>query len=349
MLFSSKYRYLYVLILATYTYINTEICRIYSYFSLPIRWYEAYISIVVITLLTWEFSRWIEPLFTKWFYNEGDAIKRFFFFFLSSLAGSFILTILTVITFEVLVLNISISLDNPLKLTLTYTSLVCLLYHLVNVIVYYMHQYKTKQLEAAELQRLSAQAELQRVKSQINPHFLFNNLNVLSSLVLQNNSDANNFIEAFSKVYQYILRNHDKEMIELKEELEFLNPYIYLLEKRFPACVHFDLNIDKKWHTKYIVPVALQMLIENAIKHNIASRARPLYISLRANGKPELEVINNLQPKISHETSSNIGLSNINLRYEKITGMNISIYKSASEFKVILPLIETEHDKGSYH
>ncbi|QNA44847.1 sensor histidine kinase [Lacibacter sediminis] len=340
MFFQNKYRYWFILALAVYTYVNTAICRVYDYFELPIYWYQAFLSILLITFLSWEWSRLIQPSFSKWFHGDEHINKRLLSFFGLGLAGSIILTIMTVVSFEVFVLHVPMSLDNPLKLTLTYASLITLLFHLLNAVVFYMQKYKSKQLEAEELLRMNTQAQLQSIRSQINPHFLFNNLNVLSSLVMKSSDEANDFIEAFSKVYHYILRNQDKELIELQKEVDFLQPYMYLLQKRFPAGIELKTEIDERWNHAYVVPVALQMLVENAIKHNIVSHIKPLEIKIKANGTAVLEVSNNLQPKANREPSSNIGLNNINQRYELITGRKIEVVKNQHEFKVSLPLIE---------
>jgi len=349
MFFQSKYRYGFILALATYTYINTAVCRVYDYFQMPIQWYEAFASIILITFLTWEWSRINQPFFEKWFEGEQNTIKRLIAFFISGLLGSIILTCMVVVLFEHFVLNIPMSLDNPLKLTLTYTSLINLLFHLVNAVIYFMTKYKNKQLEAEELLRMNTQAQLQSIRSQINPHFLFNNLNVLSSLIIKGKDEANSFIEAFSKVYQYILRNQDKELIELERELEFLQPYMFLLQQRFPQSVALITEIDEHWKKTYVVPVALQMLVENAIKHNVHSVQKPLEIKIKANGSNELEVTNNLQPKINTEPSSNIGLNNINQRYALITGKQIKINSTGTEFKVSLPLIEMNAYANRYN
>lgn len=343
MFFSNKYRYWFILALSVYTYVNTAVCRVYDYFQLNILWYQALISITLITLCTWEFSRIIYPFFKKSLPEPQNGIRQLGFFFTAGLIGSLTITAVIVIVFEVFVFQIPASLNNPLKLTLTYTSLINLLFHLLNAVVFYMQQYKQKQLEAEELLRINAQAQLQNIKAQVNPHFLFNNLNVLSSLVMQNSKDSNQFIEAFSKVYQYILQNQDRELIELDKELDFLQPYMYLLNKRFPKGVSITTDIDERWKKSFVVPAALQMLVENAIKHNIISHDKPLAIKLHANGTPELEVSNNLQPKINKEPSSNIGLNNINKRYELITGKQIKVFSDNTDFRVSIPLIEVGH------
>ena len=152
MLFQHKYRYWFILALAVYTYVNTAVCRVYDYFQLPIDWYQAFLSILLITLLSWEWSRLLQPSFSKWFHGDEQINKRLLSFFGLGLAGSLILTIMVVVSFEVFVLHVPMSLDNPLKLTLTYTSLITLLFHLLNAVVFYMQKYKTKQLPPSRIE-----------------------------------------------------------------------------------------------------------------------------------------------------------------------------------------------------
>ena len=227
----------------------------------------------------------------------------------------------------------------PLKLNLVYAWLVNLLFHLINTIVFYFQEYKTTRIEAEELKRISAQAELQLIKSQINPHFLFNNLNVLSALVMKNNEDANRFIEEFSKVYRYILTNHDKEIVSLKTELDFIKPYIFLLEKRFGEGLLVTMDVPALYLNHFIIPASLQMLIENAIKHNIVSKSKPLHINIHANGTKEMVVSNNLQPKQLVEKSTEFGLQNIVKRYELVSNKVVLIEKNAHSFIVSIPLL----------
>ena len=290
-MFSHRYRYYFVLLLAFYTYLSTLLCEVYKYFDIEIEWYYAAGTITVITLLIWESNRLIEPFFRKRLDEHKNKIKALITFFL---AGGFLTTI---VCFAV-VMFVSMVIHNnnfqrtfiPLKLNLIYAILVNLLFHLVNAIFFYFKEYRIKLLEAEQLKTKTSQAELQVIKSQINPHFLFNNLNVLSALVMQNSSEANKFIEAFSQVYRYILNNQHKELVELKTELEFIKPYIYLLEKRFSNGLKITIDIDEAQENKFIIPASLQMLIENAIKHNVASKTKPLHIDLHTNGNQTLAV-----------------------------------------------------------
>jgi two-component system, LytTR family, sensor kinase len=177
------------------------------------------------------------------------------------------------------------------------------------------------------------------IKSQVNPHFLFNNLNVLSALVIQNHSEANRFIEEFSKVYRYILHNHDKELVDLKTELHYINPYLFLLKKRFGEGLQVSIDIPEIYERCLVIPAAIQMLIENAIKHNVVSSRRPLQVNLHVNGNNTVVVSNNRQAKQTVEISTEIGLKNIIKRYSFVSNREVLIRSETSAFTVELPLI----------
>ncbi|OSZ81082.1 hypothetical protein CAP36_07550 [Chitinophagaceae bacterium IBVUCB2] len=340
MLFNHKYRYLFIAILSAYTFLNTVLCDVYYYFNIEIEWYYALLTIVGITFLTWEGNRLIKPYFKRKFLTQKSKIRFLAFFFL---AGNVVapLSALLVVFFVGNILHGYTweQNSNPLKLNIIYASLINLFFHLLNAILFFFREYKRHWMEVEDLRKKTAQAQVQLVKSQVNPHFLFNNLNVLSGMVIKNNPEANHFIEEFSKVYRYILSNQDKELVELRSELEFIRPYLFLLQKRFDEGLVISINIPEHYKTWHVVPAALQMVIENAIKHNIVSRNKPLYIDIHANGSQTLVIKNNLQPRQMVEPSTRIGLQNIKKRYELISGRDIDIKKTATEFEVSLPLL----------
>lgn len=339
-MFAHKYRYLFILVLSAYTWLNTVLCEVYHYFGIETEWYYAFGTILLITAAIWETARLLEPLFANRLRNTTNNIKWLIIFFLTCSIPATVIT--TAIVFLVSMVLHDNSLQQsyvPLKLNLIYAGLANLLFHLLNAIMYYFNEYKTKWMETEELKRITAQAELQLVKSQINPHFLFNNLNVLSTLVLQNNLEANKFIEAFSKVYRYILNTHDKELVEISTELNHLQPYIFLLEKRFADGLSIKINIAEKHRQRYIIPASLQMLIENAIKHNIVSRNKPLHIDVHINGTDTIVVSNNLQSRETVERSSQVGLNNIRKRYMLVSNREVTVQKNQSTFTVELPLL----------
>ncbi|HPZ26359.1 MAG TPA: histidine kinase, partial [Kaistella sp.] len=177
----------------------------------------------------------------------------------------------------------------------------------------------------------SANAQFESLKNQLDPHFLFNSLNVLSSLIDENPNLAQRFTSSMSKIYRYVLEQKDKELVTVEEELDFAKTYCELLKTRFEDSVNFEVEVkDMKG---FVVPLSLQLLLENCIKHNFATSAKPLIIKIYSeNGN--LIVENNLQAREQVKEREGIGLSNIVQRYSLITNRNVFIEKSEDYFKV---------------
>ncbi|MBL7742177.1 MAG: histidine kinase [Chitinophagaceae bacterium] len=339
-MFNHPYRYLFILLLSLYTFLNTVLCDVYHYFRIDIEWYYSILTILGVTFFTWEGNRLMEPFFKKKFLTPKTKIRFLIIFFLAGNLIAFVAATLMVYVTGHLVHGYSWNQNmNPLKLNIIYGSLINLFFHLLHAIFFFFHEYRRQWAEAEELRKTNSQAQLQLIRSQINPHFLFNNLNVLSGMVIKDNPDANKFIEEFSKVYRYVLNTQDKELVELRSELEFIHPYLFLLHKRFDEGLTVNIHIPDQYKTWHVVPAALQMLIENAIKHNVVSRNKPLHIDIHANGDQVLVVRNNLQPRSVAEPSTRIGLQNIMKRYELISGKNVVVRKTEEVFEVSLPLL----------
>ena len=341
MLFNHRYRYLFMTLLSLYAFMNTALCNVYFYFNIDITWYYALLTVLGVTVLTWEGNRLIKPYFKKRFYTQNNKFRFLGFFFVAGNIIGLAAAVLMVYIVGHLIYGYNQQQNwNPLKLNIIYATLINLFLHLVNAILFFFREYRRQWTEAEELRRSSEEAQVQLVKSQINPHFLFNNLNVLSSMVIKNNPEANHFIEEFSKVYRYILNNQEKELVPLQSELDFIQPYLFLLHKRFDNSLQVTINIPDHYKNCHVVPAALQMLIENAIKHNIVSSQRPLHIDIHANGNQTLIVSNNLQLRqTTEEPSTRIGLQNIMKRYEIISGRNVIVNRTAEKFEVTLPLL----------
>ena len=338
-MFTSKYRYLIIVLLGGYSYVNTVFSEVYKYYGITVPWYDTLLAMIIITGLVWECNRLLLKLFQH-FLQQLPKFRFLVLFFLSGmvLAAAIGLAI-TLVAGKWLQLPAD-QFPVTMKLSFTYATRINLFLHIINGIFILNREYRNKELEAEALKRINAQAQLQVIKNQVNPHFLFNNLNVLSGMVIKDNPAANIFIEEFSKVYRYILNSQDKELIPLSTELEFIKPYIFLLQKRFPDSINFILPSDKVFDNWFIVPAALQMLIENAIKHNVLSEARPLEIRIWIEPGHRLHVSNNLQPKPALDDSTQLGLNNIRQRYELITGKGITVAKTEASFTVSLPLIQ---------
>jgi two-component system LytT family sensor kinase len=201
-------------------------------------------------------------------------------------------------------------------------------------------------IEVEKYKTESAQAQLENLKNQLNPHFLFNNLSVLTSLVYKSQDKAVDFINELSKVYRYVLENKSAELVSLQEELAFLDHYIYLLKIRFEEGISFEINIDKNMISRLLPPMCLQMLVENTIQHNETSQAKPLRVVIYTENN-HLIVENAIQPRSDKTKSSKMGLKNIQSRYAFFTEDTIQIMNDSKKFKVILPLIFKNESRHS--
>ncbi len=205
--------------------------------------------------------------------------------------------------------------------------------------VYIYQQLQESILQAQKFQTESLKSKFEVLKNQIDPHFLFNSLNTLVSIIAENQQIAVDFAEKLSQVYRYILQNKDKELVNLHTELAFVESYIFLLKIRFEKNLQVDFKIEEKYKNYLIPPLSLQILVENAIKHNIIASNKPLTIHIFVNELGFLAVKNNLQIKNSVASSNNIGLDNIIKRYEYLTKETVKIINNTHIFEVNLPLI----------
>jgi two-component system, LytTR family, sensor kinase len=199
-------------------------------------------------------------------------------------------------------------------------------------------QWKKNLLRAQTLEKANIEAQYEALKTQVNPHFLFNSLNTLLSLV-QGNNKAELYIENLSEFMRYILKNRDRNAVSIMEELEVARQYIYLQKSRFDQKLVVNINVQEKYHSAYLPPLTLQMLIENAIKHNEVSSEKSLTIDIYNDEKQNLIVENILQKKIDSEPSTGIGLKNIENRFQFLSGKNITVIQENGKFRVILPII----------
>lgn len=195
-----------------------------------------------------------------------------------------------------------------------------------------------KEVVEQKLIAKSANAQFESLKNQLDPHFLFNSLNVLSSLIDENPTQAQRFTASMSKIYRYVLEQKDKELVTVEEEIEFAKIYCDLLKTRFEDSVSFEFKVNESDLKFFVVPLALQLLLENCIKHNFATSSKPLNIKIYSeNGYLFIE--NNLQHREQVKESAGIGLSNIVQRYSILTKQNVFIEKSSDFFRVKIPIL----------
>ncbi|HKZ37553.1 MAG TPA: histidine kinase [Chryseolinea sp.] len=196
---------------------------------------------------------------------------------------------------------------------------------------------RRKEMEIEILKRENVMALNESLKQQISPHFLFNSLNTLKSLVKQGTELPLVFIDELSSVYRYMLSHYGKNEVTMEEEVSFSTSYLHLLKLRFGESIFAQIDIPPRYLQASIPPNTLQILIENAVKHNVLSNKRPLRISIKAlDGF--LVVENNLQQKPAEEASSYVGLSNINNRYNILKGKSIIVERDDQHFRVKLPM-----------
>lgn len=207
------------------------------------------------------------------------------------------------------------------------------------ILLYAWVKWKSQRIQsAADLQKERIQSQLEVLKSQISPHFLFNNFNILIALIEDEPETAAEYAEKLSDFYRNLLQYREKDLIPLQEELKLLRNFEFLLKKRFGDDIHLDIpNINGR--TAFIPPLTLQMLVENAIKHNVISKRRPLKIKLEVIDD-KISITNNLQNKLTKEKSTHFGLQSIQSRYELLGKRGIQIEETEKEFKVTIPILD---------
>ncbi len=205
--------------------------------------------------------------------------------------------------------------------------------------LYYFRKWKQLFSEAEALKRENLQTQLDSLKTQINPHFLFNNLSSLSSLIVENQDRAVTFVNELSSVYRYLLQANEKNLTTLESEIAFLRDYFQLLKTRFGAGISLTVEIDEIHDSYLLPPLTLQLLVENAVKHNAVLPARPLAIRLFIEDE-NLVVVNNLQKKNTAVISNKLGLRTIISKYRLMNTAPVQVEDDGSFFKVTLPLIK---------
>lgn len=211
----------------------------------------------------------------------------------------------------------------------------------IQVSIHFFNRLKLSLVEIEIHKKESLQAQLENLRNQINPHFLFNNLSVLSSLVYKDQDKAVDFIDQLSKVYRYVLENKEKELVEIKSEVKFIESYCFLLKIRFGENIQFQINIQDDKLERFIAPMALQLLIENAIKHNEISEELPLIVRVYVESN-YLVISNAIQLRKGIVHSSKTGLKNIISRYSYFTQLPVLISSENGSFTVRIPILDND-------
>jgi sensor histidine kinase YesM len=194
--------------------------------------------------------------------------------------------------------------------------------------------------EAENLKKENLQSQLEGLKGQVNPHFLFNSLNSLSSLISDDPQKAEIFLDEMSKVYRYLLRTNEEGLTSLDSEMQFIRSYFHLLKTRYGDGLDLETQLDEHFMNYLLPPLTLQMLIENAVKHNMILKNSPLKIMIMTTNSGKLIVSNNIQRKDRMVSSNKVGLTNISNKYRLMKKEEISVRDDGKEFAVVVTLIQ---------
>ena len=235
-------------------------------------------------------------------------------------------------------LGIESPIDDPYLQTLMIIFITLLITTIHEAIEFYK-QWKYNFSKSVRLEKDNIEAKYETLKSQINPHFLFNSLNSLTTIV-EGNELAVDYIQNLSEFLRYILKSRDRELVLLRDEVTILNQYLKLQKSRFKNNLNIIIDVDEKFYHFSLPPLVLQMLVENCIKHNVISKEKPLTIEVKAE-KHRLIVKNNLQKKTDTESTGN-GLKNIAERYKFFTTSELGVSQSNHTFEVSIPLLLVE-------
>lgn len=204
---------------------------------------------------------------------------------------------------------------------------------------YIFSKYKESVAEKETMEQLSVSQEFDSLKNQVNPHFLFNCFNTLSSLITVDKILAEKFLDELSKVYRYLLRSNEEGVSTVENEIRFIRSYYKLLQTRHGDAVQLNIQIDKRYEPYYLPSLTLQLLVENVVKHNALSKNKPLVIDIFTAAGNKLVVNNNLQRRTVKAPSNGVGLENIKSKYKLLKQPGFQIIEDDKNFTVVLPLI----------
>lgn len=303
----------------------------------------AFMWIFTVVILLWYGNKWIFDALNSRISWLSHPSKRFFIQLLISCVYSLLCINGSYYLFKVQTTLTPPDLSQFVVLNV-YGLLFLIPVLLVNFSVYFMQQWKLAHVQSNKLQEENLRTQLNSLRMQLDPHFLFNNLNVLSSLIEKDPRTAQHFLDRFADVYRYVLEFNKEELVSLSEELGFVDAYVYLLRKRFDEQLKIDIDIpDSVANSYFIPPLSVQMLIENALKHNKLSTENPLHIEVFIEDERWLTVRNSYSPRLEASVKrGKMGLENIRKRYAYLSALNLKIHQDHSFFVVSLPLLEIE-------
>lgn len=280
--------------------------------------------------------------FFNYCYSKYQKSKRIFI-----IIGFYVVTILIIVfiiivsdnNFRIFKNDLGGALDRAFLLATIILNVPFIVYVLVLTHLYFLSLVNKQEKLFLQQQSLESQLNYQQLKNQLSPHFLFNNMNVLTSLIEENPKKAIDFSESLSTIYRYFLEQEKEDIIELKKEIEFSKNYLLLFQTRFESGLTYTINVNELDEDKYVVSTTLQQVLENVIKHNEISNENTVAITI-ATENDYLVVSNNVNPKISEVKSGGKGLENIKKRYAYFSDAKVKIIQNKINFTIKLPLLD---------
>ncbi|MCL2681915.1 MAG: histidine kinase [Bacteroidales bacterium] len=285
--------------------------------------------------MLFEYSFWIYR--KKWKTN-----KKIYIAFFGVLGLTLILSPLFARIAIELALIVPEGIEGRLFFNLIKDLIVALIVFLITQSVFAVVRGQQVLLENERLMVENTKNRYEALKNQLNPHFLFNTLNTLDGLIGLDDEKAHEYLQNLSSSFRYTIQN--KEITTLKKELDFVNSYAYLMSIRYGDNLNIQYDIDEIYNDFFIMPISLQLLIENAIKHNVINDKYPLTIHIKTTKNDTIKVCNTIQPKINIESSEGVGLANLAERYQLLFGLKVVIRRN-DFFEVEIPLIKHINEK----
>jgi hypothetical protein len=303
-----------------------------SFYDAAFSWFQA----ALLFFILWQGNVYVSTRLDRHYPWLHYPMKRFVFGIMGALVFTSAVLLLVGVAINVV---FDIPFDSAQMLPLYFANGIAVFMFCFMVAWQFLHAWQELALREEKMKNEVLSARYESLKNQVNPHFLFNSLSSLSSLINEDTEMADRFVKQLSIVYRYVLETGTKEAVTIAEELEILNAFIFLEKMRFGDNLHIDVDISEEDRSKMVLPLVLQMLLENAIKHNTISKDEPLYIRLYKEVN-FIVVENNLQPKtILREPSIKVGLENIKSRYSLLSDEELVLEKNKNSFIVKIPLL----------
>ncbi|MGV3557220.1 sensor histidine kinase [Larkinella arboricola] len=297
---------------------------------------------IVSTAVTWQVLRWWVMRVRQWYADRTQFRQRLLMTFGGYLLFTIPLQLAETWTVSQLDLTGLIAPPEFPRVYLIHLVMALLFAFVVGVIyesMYYLEKNREAILEAESLKKVALQSQYDTLKNQVNPHFLFNSLNSLSSLVTEDKKLAGEFLDELASVYRYLLQEADRELTSLRSEVNFIHSYLFLIQKRFGPAISYTIQIDDPWLDTLLPPLTLQTLVENAIRYNVILPEKPLWLNIHTTDQGQLQVINPIQRKPLRVTATPIGLGTLTDRFRRLGLPALVISDDGEEFRVTVPLI----------